>query len=53
MFWCSRLRVSPRRRACAFIFVNSVVEVGLMVDVIDIVGVEGVGDERAGDAGAV
>ena len=52
---------------CVFAFVSSVVEVGLIgsrlrhvvrvflvvVDVVDIVGVESVGDERAGDAGAV
>ena len=48
-----RPRVSPWKRARTSPFVNSVVEVGLVVDVIDIVGVEEVGDERAGDAGAV
>ena len=46
-------RVSPWKRARVSTFVNSVVEVGLVVDVIDIVGVEEVGDERTGDAGAV
>ena len=48
-----RPRVSPWKRARASPFVSKVVEVGLEVDVVDVVGVEEVGDECAGDAGAV
>ena len=52
-FLRGRPRVSPWRRAHVSTFANSVVEVGLVVDVVDIVGVEEVGDERTGNAGAV